>query len=124
MTLPKSKVMRGRYFETIASAYLSKNGYKILSQNYQDSHREIDIICEKKSVIHFVEVKGRTSKSFGEITETITNKKERNLIHAATNWMTQNRKVDDDWQIDFIGIEMQTGSNEKITFIENAISEL
>ena len=124
MKLPKSKTKRGQYFEAIAANFLQNTGFTILSQNYRNLHKEIDIICKKDSVIHFVEVKGRTSNVFGEITETITHKKKQNLIIAANVWMRKNGGYDQDWQIDFLGIEMKNNDKDKITFLENAINQL
>lgn len=117
-----SNINKGRYFEKIATDFLKKKNFKVISSNFQNRHKEIDIICEKNKIIHFIEVKGRTSTKFGEITETISNKKAANIIKTAVFWLMENKKEELDWQIDFIGIE-KNYRKIKITFIENAISQ-
>jgi len=53
---------KGDYFEQKAVKYLSLNGYNIIECNfYAKKLGEIDIICKKDSVYHFVEVKSGES---------------------------------------------------------------
>lgn len=120
--MPQSRTEKGRFFEKLAKDYLLNQGYKIIAQNFQSSHKELDIICSKDEVIHFVEVKGRTSKRFGEITETITKKKKENLLEAAQMWVQENSEEGVDWQIDFLGVENPPSGKLKFTFIQNAIN--
>ena len=55
----------GKRGEQMAEQYLLKHGYQVLHRNWRHSHYEIDIIAIKKEVLHFVEVKLRSSKTFG-----------------------------------------------------------
>lgn len=50
-------VLIGKEAEERASAYLKKEGYTILSQNFHSKFGEIDIIASKENVLHFCEVK-------------------------------------------------------------------
>jgi len=43
--------------ERIACEYLVRKGFVVISRNYRKSWGEIDIIANKDSLIHFVEVK-------------------------------------------------------------------
>lgn len=47
----------GKLGEDIAVKYLVNKGFKILHRNYWKPYGEIDIICERGGVTHFVEVK-------------------------------------------------------------------
>lgn len=47
----------GQLGESLACKYLIKQGFSILDRNYTKKIGEIDIVCQKNSVIHFVEVK-------------------------------------------------------------------
>lgn len=47
----------GQIGENIACKYLIKQGFSIIERNYTKKIGEIDIVCMKDSVIHFVEVK-------------------------------------------------------------------
>jgi putative endonuclease len=47
----------GQLGEEIASVYLKNNGFKILDRNYYKFIGEIDIVAEKDSTLHFIEIK-------------------------------------------------------------------
>ncbi len=115
---------KGYNFEELAKEYLEDHGFKILEQNKQESHKEIDFVCEKEDVIHFIEVKGRTSDNQGEITETLTQGKRKNLLYAAKRWIITKYKTDEvNWLIDFLGIYAPDGKEPEITFFENEVNE-
>ena len=54
-TSPSQKI--GEIGENETVKYLKKHNFKILTRNYTKRCGEIDVIAEKDSVIHFVEVK-------------------------------------------------------------------
>ena len=47
----------GSLGENIAVKYLINKGFSIISRNFREKWGEIDIICVKRGVTHFVEVK-------------------------------------------------------------------
>ncbi len=51
------KQKTGELGETIAVKFLVKQGFKILGRNYTKKWGEIDIIAQKDTKLHFVEVK-------------------------------------------------------------------
>lgn len=51
----------GKLGEDIAEKYLINKGFRILHKNYWKPYGEIDIICEKNGVTHFLEVKSVSS---------------------------------------------------------------
>ncbi len=119
-----SNRQKGYNFESLAKDYLIDQGFQILEQNKQESHKEIDFVCVKKGVIHFIEVKGRKSNTQGEITETLTKSKRKNLLYAAKRWILQKYKTDEvSWLIDFLGIYAPDGQKPEITFFENEVNE-
>jgi putative endonuclease len=61
----------GEAGERYATDYLIKNGYKILDRNWRIRGGEIDIVALYKSTLVFVEVKTRTSTSYGTPEESI-----------------------------------------------------
>ncbi len=75
--------------EALAAAYLTGQGYGILHKNWRHSHWEVDIIAEKDSILHFVEVKTRRTKKFGHPEEQVSKKKIQNLIDAAEEFLYQ-----------------------------------
>jgi putative endonuclease len=79
----------GKNGEKLAKEYFEKNNYEILHLNWRHSHYEVDIIAGKNNVLHFIEVKSRRSKAFGNPEESVTKKKIENLMHAAEEFLYQ-----------------------------------
>ena len=111
---------KGALGEKIAKEFLEKNKFKILETNFHYSKlAEIDIIAEKNSVLHFVEVKTRTSLNFGTPFEAL-NKKKISSIYSAGNFYIQNKnKKFNKFQIDIVGIVLNKNNPPQISFLEN-----
>jgi putative endonuclease len=79
----------GKRGEILAAAYLTDRGYTILHCNWRHTHYEIDIIAIKNGILHFVEVKSRSSKNFGLPEDAVTKKKFQSLLLAADEFLFQ-----------------------------------
>ena len=77
----------GERGELRAAEYLQKKGFCILERNYRTRRGEIDIICADDRYLVFVEVKTRSSTSFGMPCEAVTSVKQRKLVLAAQQWL-------------------------------------
>lgn len=107
---------KGTLGENIATNYLVENGFVILERNWRYKHCEVDIICQKNNILHFVEVKTRFSNQFGNPEESINEKKMNALKKAAEEYLNQNQK----WnflQFDVIAIKLNGAKIEEIYFI-------
>ena len=82
--------LTGNAGESLAAEYFIKNGYEILHKNWRHKHWEVDIIASRNSMLHFIEVKTRTSLKFGYPEENIDTKKIRFLINASEEYLYQN----------------------------------
>ncbi len=80
----------GNAGESLAAEYFIKSGYEILHKNWRHKHWEIDIIASRNGMLHFIEVKTRTSLKFGYPEENIDAKKIRFLINASEEYLYQN----------------------------------
>ena len=77
----------GEQGEAAAVAYLIQHGYTIIKRNWRYRHEEIDIIAETADHLAFVEVKTRSSSSYGSPSEFITKSKQKHLISAANAYV-------------------------------------
>ena len=77
----------GKDGEQLAAAFLMQKGYTILHRNWRHSYYEIDIIAQKKHVLHFIEVKIRSSKKFGLPEDAVDKKKFQRLLNAADEFL-------------------------------------
>ena len=82
----------GKKGEEMAAAYLTTHGYEILHRNWRHSHYEIDIIAMKGKMLHFIEVKIRSSILFGLPEENVTKKKFQSLLNAADEYLFQHQQ--------------------------------
>lgn len=80
----------GKLGEELGLAWLQQNGFSILHQNWRHSHYELDLIAWKGDTVHVVEVKLRTSTTFGMPEEAVNKKKYRDLMKAADRFLSLN----------------------------------
>ncbi len=76
----------GNKGEEMAALYLAKEGYTILERNWRFKHWEVDIIASKGTMLHFFEIKTRTTNKFGNPEESIGREKMNNLKNAAEEY--------------------------------------
>ncbi len=115
--LPPSRKTHNQTFgsqgENLATEYLETKKYKILDRNYRSSAGEIDIIAEKNGVVVFVEVKTRTSDSYGEGSISVNHKKLTRMAQGATEYLHENN-LRADFRFDIIAI-----TGKKINHFQN-----
>ena len=108
----------GNAGESLAAEYFIKNGYEILHKNWRHKHWEIDIIASRNGMLHFIEVKTRTSLKFGYPEENIDAKKIRFLINASEEYLYQNPQ----WQriqFDVLSINIKEDDSADYFLIED-----
>jgi putative endonuclease len=76
--------------EELAAQYLSGKGYSILHRNWRHLRWEVDIIAERNGMLHFIEVKMRTTTLFGHPEENVTVKKIKHMMSAAEEFVYAN----------------------------------
>jgi putative endonuclease len=109
----------GRWGERAAADYLQEHGYEITGRNIRTPHGEIDLVARKDEITIFVEVKARTSRSFGPPELAVTPRKQAHML-ACADYYARHNEIDH-WQIDVIAVERVKGKAEIMHF-ENAIS--
>ena len=77
------KKVLGKKGEKLVVAYLKKRGYKLLEKNYVTPFGEADVVAKDKDEIVFIEVKTRTSESFGTPKEAVGVNKQRRYYQIA-----------------------------------------
>jgi putative endonuclease len=79
----------GRAAEIRGAAYLRSQGYLLLACPYRARGGEIDIVCEDRGTLVFVEVKARRNDEHPE--DAVNVRKQSRLIHAARSYRRQHR---------------------------------
>ena len=94
----------GNAGEKIAADYLVDQGYQLLDNNYHTRYGELDLVMFDKDIVVFVEVKTRTSETFGFPEESVTSSKIEHLENAALLWLQEHIEAPDDWRIDVVSV--------------------
>ena len=131
MTTPRQAL--GRWGEASAVQYLSGRGYTVLECNARTPYGEIDLVAqhvddrqpggvEGDLVTVFVEVKTRSTRTFGRPEVSVTPRKQAHMIAAAQFYLQQHPELEGDWRIDVIAIERdRSGGSTTIRHFENAV---
>ena len=111
----------GKMGEDLAAEFLKANHYNILERNYRNRIGEIDIIAEDNSVLCFVEVKTRTSNSFGFPLEAISRSKQRKISQTVLTYLKAHKIIEGDFRFDTIAVMLDlAGGKPDINLIKNA----
>lgn len=95
----------GKIGEDIAETFLVKRGYSIVERNYSKKAGEIDIICKKDGILHFVEVKTVSRENISR--ETLDDYRPEDNLHKwkitrmgrAIEIYLEEKRVECDWEI-------------------------
>jgi putative endonuclease len=116
----------GRWGENLAADFLEKRRYSILERNYRTLSGEIDLVAlqdfGKEMVLVFVEVKTRTSESFGYPEQAITRKKWDHLLRTINDFQDNHPQYEYDWRVDVIAVQrLSVDQSPDIKHFENVI---
>jgi putative endonuclease len=118
----------GKLGEDIAEMHLKGAGYKIVHKNYWKPYGEIDIVCEKEGIIHFIEVKSVSvdlnNVSYENIRpeDNIHRNKLRKLSNVIQSYISTFHVKD--WMFDVVIVYIDKLSKKaKVKVIENQVLE-
>lgn len=137
--MSKTRQAFGRWGEALAAHYLVERGYTILERNARTPYGEIDLVARQVEEVSpgeaaegnragrystvFVEVKTRSSRSFGLPEEAVTSRKQAHMLAAAQAYLQQHPELEGSWRIDVIAIQRYEPSRPPtIHHFENAVS--
>lgn len=123
----------GEVGEKLAEMFLVKHGFEITEKNYTRKWGEIDIICKKDNIIHFVEVKSVSRENINiDVThETEFFRPEENMhfakikkLHRTIETYLTEKHVSQEtlWQLDLACVYLNHAQKKgKVKLIENII---
>ncbi|MDO8336050.1 MAG: ribonuclease HII [Candidatus Saccharibacteria bacterium] len=76
----------GRIAEDAAATHLEGLGFRIIDKNWRTKLCEVDVVAQKDSIVHLIEVKYRKIASHGDGLNAITPKKLKQMKFAARVW--------------------------------------
>lgn len=108
----------GFHGEHLVAAYLQKNGFSIIAQNYRKRYGEIDLIGQKNDLIVFVEVKTRKNP-YVDPAEVILPSKQKKIIMVAKEFISSHTHGNAIYRFDVALVECHS-NDVNIEYIENA----
>ncbi len=108
----------GNQGEKIAAHFIIKKGYRILETNWRYNKDEIDIIAMDGKELVIVEVKTRSTETFGFPEDAVDKNKEKFLIRATEKYIEENN-LDVDVRFDIVSI-IHNRNNITIRHFEDA----
>jgi putative endonuclease len=108
----------GKKGEELAAAWLPGKDFSILHRNWCHKNLEVDIIAVRNNILHFIEVKFRSTSKYGHPEESMSKKKIQNLINAAEQFVYLNPS----WtrvQFDVLSITLGNDTSHEYFFIED-----
>ncbi len=119
MELSNSEI--GQIGEKLAVKWLRERGYLIYHTNWRSGRYELDIVAQKRNVLHIIEVKTRKLGGITSPEEAIDKQKKRALKKATLAYMNQYKLWHYDIQFDLIAVDRRLFSDWDVRMIENAI---
>ncbi len=110
----------GRKGEKISVDYLKKKGYNIILCNYRCKIGEIDIIARDGKTLVFVEVKTRSSFTFGPPVTSITPRKQRQISRTAEHYLTKKKLFNSEARFDVVSVVIPATRAVSIDHIKHA----
>ena len=109
----------GRKGEEAALRFLKKNGYRIIGRNYVCKMGEMDIIAKEKDTLAFIEVKTRTSTTFGPPQLAVNPKKQSQMSKVALHFLKEKKLEDAKARFDVVAI-LLAPKGEEIELVKDA----
>lgn len=110
-------LVKGQHAEQLVEKHLKAAGIQILFRNFRSRFGEIDLIGQKQKELIFIEVRFRSSTSFGSAAETVNISKQRKLVKAAQFFLTKNPRLQNCFmRFDVVGVD----ADHQIEWIKGA----
>jgi putative endonuclease len=90
----KDHLEKGEEAESLAAAFLQKQGLVFLERNFRCKAGEIDLIMRDGDTLVFVEVRLRSNRFFAQAAESVNWNKQQKLIKTAQFYLQQHKLFD------------------------------
>ncbi|MFD1094347.1 YraN family protein [Salegentibacter chungangensis] len=108
----------GKNGEELAADYLMQQGYEIVARNFRFQKAEVDIIALKDELLAVIEVKTRSTTSFGDPKEFVKGRQIRQLIKAIDHFVEE-QQLNVEVRFDIVTV-VKNKSGTEIRHFENA----
>jgi putative endonuclease len=117
--MPDARQVLGAEGERAAEKFLRRRHYAIVQRNYRCRAGEVDLIALDGNVVVFVEVKTRTQPGYGNPLEAVDRRKQRQILRAAQQYLSEKRLHDRPARFDVVGVWWENG-RAQCELVQNA----
>lgn len=113
----RSNLITGAFGEQVTANFLSERGDEILDRNWRIREGEIDLISlSKDGLLHFIEVKTRSSLAFGHPFEAINKEKAHRMQRLAMAWLATHGYLGCDYAIDVAAVLINSDGSHSLEY--------
>ena len=118
----KNNQRTGAFGEEVVSAYLTAHRAEIIERNWRIRGGEIDIVAlQPTGIFAFVEVKTRSSITFGHPFEAINREKAHRMQRLALGWLATHGCLGSDYQVDVAAVLIAPDGTYSIEYRANIL---
>ena len=110
---------KGKLGEDLATSFLQKLGYIILTRNFNSRLGEIDIVALDSNTLVYVEVKTRWSHSYGSPEEAVTSYKLARFLKTVAYYKLLNPAKPQPERVDVIAVSFDQNNTPLIHHLKN-----
>jgi putative endonuclease len=103
-----STTARGRRCEERGEEYLIQKGYRVVTRNFRAQGGEIDRIAWDGEILCFIEIRSRSSTTWGRAVESVGPRKQARLIRTAQIYLTRFQDQPPSCRFDVLGIQRES----------------
>ena len=118
-----SRQQVGRWGEEVALRTLAQKGLRLVGRNVRTPYGEIDLILQDGDEMAFVEVKARTTGSFGLPETAVDGRKQGRMVRSALHWLQNHPEWTGGWRIDVVAVsgKPELAADAEVTWFPNAV---
>ena len=102
----------GNRGEQLARKTLRNKGMHVLARNHRTRLGEVDLVCQDRDTVVFVEVKARTSDAFGHPALAVGQRKQKKLRSLAQEYLATHDLEDSPVRFDVVSVRLDSDPPE------------
>jgi len=113
----------GRWGEEVALRTLAQKGLRLVGRNVRTPYGEIDLNLQDGDQMAFVEVKARTTGSFGLPETAVDGRKQGRMVRSALYWLQNHPEWTGNWRVDVVAVcgKPDLAADAEVTWFPNAV---
>ena len=112
MTPPAS----GPAAESLVAEHLERRGFRIVARNFRTRFGEIDLIVQRGSALHFVEVRSRASARFLRPADSVDHRKQSKIRRSAQAFLARR----DAPRVDEVFFDVASVVGDELEYLQGA----